>query len=127
MRGGINRTEGEVGSEDLPDDLGLEPDVGLCAADLDVAARPARELERVQLVVELLQELLAEASADLADRLVVLAVGVVACEQERAVPVRALALAVVRADDDQVERVAYAGQVVLLQLSVSVAASSNAP
>lgn len=61
-----------------------------------------------------LQRLLAEPGADLAYRLVLLGVGVVAREQERAVDVRPLALAVVRADDDEVERIADAREVVFL-------------
>ena len=63
-----------------------------------------------------LERIVREAGADLADHLVRAAVGVVACEVERAVHVGALALAVVAADDDEVERVADALQVVLLEL-----------
>ena len=65
-----------------------------------------------------LQRLLAEPGADLTYRLVLLRVGVVAREQERAVDVRALALAVVRPDDDEVERVADPGEVVFLELRI---------
>lgn len=63
-----------------------------------------------------LEVLVAEPGTDLADRLVALAVVVLAGEVEGAVDVETLALAVVCADDDQVERVADAGEVVLLQL-----------
>ena len=63
-----------------------------------------------------LERLLGEPGADLADRLVLLPVGVVAREQERPVDVRPLALAVVAPDDDEVERVADAGEVVFLEL-----------
>lgn len=63
-----------------------------------------------------LQRFVAESGADFADRLVLLRIRVVAREQERAVDVRTLALAVVRADDDEVERVANAREVILLEL-----------
>lgn len=63
-----------------------------------------------------LERLVAEPGADLADRLVLLGVCVVTREQERAVDVRALALAVVGAYDDEVERVADAREVVFLEL-----------
>ena len=73
-----------------------------------------------------LQRLLAEPGADLAYRLILLCVRVVAREQERAVDVRALALAVVRADDDEVERVADAGEVVFLELRIRSASVMSA-
>ena len=65
-----------------------------------------------------LKRLLAETCPNLAYRLILLCVRVVAREQERAVDVRALALTVVRADDDEVERVADAGEVVFLELRI---------
>ena len=71
---------------------------------------------RLERVPVRLERLVREARADLADHLVRAAVGVVAREVERAVDVGALALAVVAADDDEVERVADALQVVLLEL-----------
>ena len=75
-----------------------------------------------QLGVELFEDGLRKARADVAHRLVVLARGVVAREQEGAVHARALALAVVGADDDEVERVADAGEVVLFDLEPVAAA-----
>ena len=115
LRGSIHRTETEVRREDLPHHLRLEPHVRLCAANLDVPPR-FHHLERFEGIVVGLQRLLAEPGADLAYRLILLCVRVVAREQERAVDVRALALAEVRADDDKVERVADAGEVVFLEL-----------
>lgn len=115
LRGRVDRTETEVRREHLPDDLGLEPDVGLRAADLDVPARRGH-LEWLERRGVRLERLVAEPGADLADRLVLLRVGVVTREQERAVDVRALALAVVGAYDDEVERVADAREVVFLEL-----------
>lgn len=124
-------------------DLGLEVDVrafgaadvvvGLLLCELEPAsehstfdqrlpqrAAQRREEEgsdaRLERVPVRLERLVREARADLADHLVRAAVGVVAREVERAVHVGALALAVVAADDDEVERVADALQVVLLEL-----------
>lgn len=64
----------------------------------------------------LLQCLIGEARSDLADELVRAALGVVASQMESAVDVRALALAVVSADNDEIERIADTLQVVLLEL-----------
>lgn len=64
------------------------------------------------------QDLLREACPDLTDRLELLGVGVEACQEEGAVDVGAFAAAVVGADDDEVEGVADAGEVVLFQLQV---------
>lgn len=71
---------------------------------------------RLERLVMLLERLVRESCPDLADHLVRAALGVEAGEVERAVDVRALALAVVAADDDEVERVADALEVVLLEL-----------
>lgn len=64
----------------------------------------------------LLECLIGEARSDLADQLVRAALGVVASQMESAVDVRALALAVVSADNDEIERIADTLQVVLLEL-----------
>lgn len=64
----------------------------------------------------LLECLIGEARSDLADELVRAALGVVASQMESAVDVRALALAVVSADNDEIERIADTLQVVLLEL-----------
>jgi hypothetical protein len=66
--------------------------------------------------VQLLEHGLAEARADVADGFVRVGAWVVAGEQEGAVDGGALALAVVRAQDDEVEGVADAGEVVFLDL-----------
>ena len=63
-----------------------------------------------------LQRLVAEPGPDLADRLILLRVCVMAREQEHAVHVRALAFAVERADDNEIERIPDAREVVLLEL-----------
>jgi hypothetical protein len=114
-RGRVDRAQTQVRRENLPYDLGLEPHVGPRAAGLDVAAR-RDELERLQHGVVRRERFLGKARANLADRLELLAVGVVAREQERAVDRRTLALAVVAADDDEVERVADAREVVFFYL-----------
>ena len=61
--------------------------------------------------------LFGKARAELADRLVGFRFTVVARQQEGAVPLRSLALAIVAADDDQIEAVSRAGKVILLDLS----------
>jgi hypothetical protein len=66
--------------------------------------------------VQLLEHGLAEPRADVAYCLVRVGAWVVARQQERAVDGCALALAVVGAEDDQVERVADAREVVFLDL-----------
>lgn len=107
MCSSVHWAEGQVGRQHLPDHLGLKPHIRLRAADLDVSAWSTCQFERVEFVVELLQDLLGEASTDLADGLEVLRVGIVAGEKEGTVPVCALALAVVGAYHYQVERVAH--------------------
>lgn len=62
--------------------------------------------------------LLAEPGPDLADCLEFFGVGIVTGKQEGAVEVGPFAFAVVAAYYDEVERVADAGQVVLLELYV---------
>ena len=70
-------------------------------------------LERVG---EGLQAVVGEAGADLAERLELLGVRLVAGQQEAAVQPRALAAAQVRADHHHVQRVAHALQVVFFEL-----------
>lgn len=69
-----------------------------------------------ELFVQLLEEGLREARADVADSLVGVIFSVVACKQEGAVPRCALAFAMIAAQDDEVEGVAYTGEVVFLDL-----------
>lgn len=69
-----------------------------------------------ELFVELLEDGLREARADVADGLVRVRRGIVAGEEEGAVDGGPLAFAVVGAKDDEVEGVAYAGEVVFLDL-----------
>lgn len=65
-----------------------------------------------------LQRLVTESSTNLADRLVALRLLVEAGEVERAVDARTLAGAEVGSDDDEVEGIADAREVVLLELWV---------
>lgn len=61
-----------------------------------------------ELGVEVLEDLLGESGADVADRFVRIGEGVVAGEKEGAVDRCTLALAVVRSQNDEIKRVAYA-------------------
>ena len=67
----------------------------------------------LQLGVELFENGLGKASADVAHGFEDLLGGVVAAEEERTVDTRAFSLAEVSAQHDQVERVADSGKVVL--------------
>lgn len=64
----------------------------------------------------LLEDFIREACPDLADRLVAFRFRVVARQKEGTVDIGALALAVVGADDDEVERVTDVVEVVLFEL-----------
>lgn len=115
----VPRAERQVRRLDLPDILGLEPDVGLV---LPAGAVRVKRLGPVdddlgERGVQLLEHGLAEPRANVAHCLVRVRARVVAGQQERAVDGCALALAVVRAEDDQVERVADAREVVFLDLT----------
>lgn len=66
--------------------------------------------------MEFLEEGLGEAGADVADGFVLLRAGVVGCQQEGAVYGGTFAPAVVGAENDEVEGVADASQVVFLDL-----------
>lgn len=114
----VPRAERQVSRLDLPDVLRLEPDVGLvlAAGRVRVEGLGAVDGDGGELRVQLLEDLLREAGADVADRLVSVGVGVVAGQEEGSVDGRALALAIVGSEHDEVEGVAYAGQVVLLDL-----------
>ena len=59
--------------------------------------------------MEFLEDFVGETGADVADGFVAVGAGVVARQQEGAEDGGALAFAVVGAEDDEVERVAYAG------------------
>lgn len=109
----VDWTQTQVGRQDLPDDLGLEPDIRLGAADFDIASDHL-ELEWFEELVKLREDLFREPSADLAYRLEMLRVRVVACQQERAVDGRPLAFTVICANNDQVKRVSDTRQIVLL-------------
>ena len=112
---GVNRAQTQVRRKDLPYDLGLKPNVRLRAPNLDVPAW-SLHLQRLERLIMRLKRLVAEAGADLTNGLILLRVGVVTSEQERAVDVCTLALAIVSADDHEIERVAYTRKVVLLEL-----------
>ena len=62
------------------------------------------------------EDLFGETGSDLADRLELFGVGVEAREEERPVDVGSLAATVVGSDDDEVEGISDAGEVVLLEL-----------
>lgn len=63
-----------------------------------------------------LQDLFTEPGPDFADRLKFFRVTVIACEEECAVYVGPFPFAVVSTDDNEIQRVADAGQIVFLQL-----------
>jgi hypothetical protein len=63
-----------------------------------------------------LQHLLAEPGTDLADRLILFGIGIEAGQEESSVNVRALPFAVVSANDDEVQRITNASEVVFLEL-----------
>ena len=73
-----------------------------------------------ELVVELFEDLFGEAGADVADGFVGVGGSVVAGEEEGAVDRGAFAFAEVGAEDDEVEGVAYAGEVVFFDLRMLV-------
>ena len=66
--------------------------------------------------MEFLEDFVGETGADVADCFVRVAVGVVARQQKGAEDGGTLAFAVVSTENDKVERVAYAGEVVFLDL-----------
>lgn len=66
-----------------------------------------------------LQHLFTEACADLAYGLVFLRVGIVTSQEEGAVDICTLSLAVISSDHDEVERVTHTSQVILLELDIS--------
>ena len=115
----VPRAERQVGRLDLPDIARLEPDVGLVlpARAVRVEGLGAVDDDLRERTVQLLEHGLAEARADVANCFVRVGAGIVAGQQKGAVDGRALALAVVGAEDDQVEGVANAGEVIFLDLS----------
>lgn len=106
-RGPVPGTERQIGGLDLPDEAGLEPDVRLVLVAGRVGVEGFRAVDGVlglaELSVELFEDGVGEAGADVADGLERLGGGVVAGEEEGAVDGGALAFAVVRAEDDEVE------------------------
>ena len=99
MRRGIHRTETQVRRQHLPHDFRLEPHIRLRAADFEIAPM-CLNLERLERLVKGQENLVGESRPDLAYRLEVFRVRVIACEQERAVYVRTLSFTVVRAHND---------------------------
>lgn len=114
----VARAEGEVGGEDLPDVAGLEPDVGLVLVDGGVVVERFGSVDGDcgELLVEIFEDLLGEAGADVADSFVSVVVWVVAGEKKGAVDGGSFTLAVVGAEDDEIERVTYASEIILLDL-----------
>lgn len=115
FRGRVHRRQREIRSEDLPQHLGFEEDVGLGFSDIVVGLLAA--LQWVQEFVVAVEHLFGETGSDLGDGLVGLGLWVVAGEEECTVDRRSLASSVVSTDDDQVEGVADASEVVLLELA----------
>lgn len=64
------------------------------------------------------QHLVGEPGTDLASRLILFRIGVIACEQECSIGVGSLALSIVSTNDDQVTRISYSGEVILLELFI---------
>jgi len=116
VRSGVYRAQTQIRSQNLPNHLWLKPHVRLRPSDLNVATRACYRLQRAERLVELSQDLFGEAGPDLAYCLEVFGIGIVTSEKESAVDVCPFALSMVRTDNDQIERVANAGKIVLLQL-----------
>ncbi len=114
----VARAEREIGGLDLPDEAGFEPDVGLVLGHGRVGVEGLGPVDDrvLELGMQVLEHGLGEARADVAHRFIHLARGVVASQQEGAVHRGALALAEVRPQHNQVQRVADAGQVILFHL-----------
>lgn len=80
----VARAEGQVSRFDLPDVAGLEPDVGLVLRSRGVGVEGFGALDNDfrELGVEVLEDLLGEAGADVANCFVGVGEGVVAGEEE---------------------------------------------
>jgi hypothetical protein len=88
----------------------------LVAAGVRVEGLGAVDGDGGELGVQFFEHGFREASPDVADGFVGVGFGTVAGEQEGAVDGCAFASAIVSAEDDEVETVAYAGEVVFLDL-----------
>ena len=116
----VSGAERQIRRLDLPDEAGFEPDVRLILVAGRVGVEGFRSVDDViglaELGVELFEDGVGEAGADVADGFKGLGGGVVAGEKEGAVDGGAFAFAIVGAEDDEVEGVADAGEVVFLDL-----------
>ena len=112
--GFIPRTERQVRRLDFPHKARLEPDIRLILGNRGMCVKRLRFLDGdvAELGVKLFENGFREAGSDVAHRFVDLLAGIVAGEQEGAVNACSLALTVVRSQDDEIERIADAGQVV---------------
>lgn len=114
----IDRTETEIGARHFPDDFGLEDDGRLRPSQIVLSSRAG--LERLHLGISFVEEGVAEAGAQFANRLEAFGVRVVRSEEESAIGAGTLALTGIGADDDEVERVAHTSEVVLFNLGAVV-------
>uniref|UniRef100_A0A182UFZ4 Uncharacterized protein n=1 Tax=Anopheles melas TaxID=34690 RepID=A0A182UFZ4_9DIPT len=114
--GPVHRAERQIGTQHLPHLHRLEPIVRHDVRLMPVVRFRARYHVRPEKLRVALQIVVGEAGPDLADRLVLLVLLVVAGEQEAPVRAGTLAPAPVAPDHDQIERIAHPGQVVLLEL-----------
>uniref|UniRef100_A0A8W7P931 Uncharacterized protein n=1 Tax=Anopheles coluzzii TaxID=1518534 RepID=A0A8W7P931_ANOCL len=114
--GPVHRAERQIGTQHLPHLHRLEPIVGHDVRLMPVVRFRGRYDVRSEKLRVALQIVVGEAGPDLADRLVLLVLLVVAGEQEAPVRAGPLAPAPVAPDHDQIERIAHPGQVVLLEL-----------
>jgi hypothetical protein len=113
----VDRTQTQIRRQHLPHNLRFKPNIRLRPSNLHLPLpRRPRQLQRLQHLVMRREVGLGEAGTDLAAGLVGFGIGVVACEEEGAVEGSTLAFAKVGADDDEVEGVAHAGEVVFLEL-----------
>ena len=111
----VSRTKRQVRSLDLPHEARLEPHIWLVLGHRAVRIKRFRSVNGVvlQLGMKLLEYGFRKPRADIADRFVRFIRRIVASQQESAVHGRPLALAKVCAEDDEIEGIADAGQIVL--------------
>lgn len=115
---GVNWTETQVGSQNLPENFGLKPHIRLRATNLDITTNFGK-FKWIQGVVVCLQHFLAESSSNFANGLKLFGISVIAREEERAVDVCAFAFAVVATYYNQIQRVPDASQIVFFELEKS--------
>lgn len=111
----INRTQTQVGSQDLPNHLGLEPHVRFRTAPFDVRTTLA-QFEGLKRLEVRFENFFREPCAQFTHGLKFLGVGIVASEKEGSVHGRSFAFAIVPAHNDEIERISNAFEVILLQL-----------